>query len=418
MNSRSASTVQQATDVADHGGSMRPRDNLGSPARLCRGLLVALVGLAASACPNGDEDSPTSATDGAETSSDADPADTDGDPSASDGTTGDTDPSSDTTGAPDTTATTADTSSTTADPAACGDGQLDPGEECDWGMGNSEEAGCTPDCELAKCGDGLVQLGVEECDDGLANDDSGACTLDCTKARCGDDKVYEGVEECDDGDTPTEEDPVINDDDAYGGCTTECKAGPHCGDGEVQAEEECDDGEEPDPAVCSDECTILSRVIFVSSTAYNGDLDGFDGDDLCQALAGAADLPHADTFRAWLSGGDKSPLNWPVDTKKRYQLPTGTIVAADWSQLLSGMLVTAINQTEKKETLTREDTTSVWTGTLADGSQAPWTCNGWTNATSGLTGRKGLTQYNDARWTDFADQKCNVQARLYCVEVW
>ena len=394
------------------------------PLRLTRrtspSLAFALLGLLATGCPDGDEDSPTSATEGEASSTDTDSEPTIG-ITASDG-----DPST-TTDEPMTATTTGSTGgstdsdpTTTDDPPTCGDGQVDPGEECDWGMGNSEEAGCTPDCELAKCGDGLVQLGVEECDDGLANDDSGACTLDCTKARCGDDKVYEGVEECDDGDTPTEEDPVINDDDAYGGCTTECKAGPHCGDGEVQAEEECDDGEEPDPAVCSNECTVLSRVIFVSSETYLGNLGGIEGgDQKCKVLANAAGLSNSETFRAWLSGGGKSPLDWPVvDLPNRYQLPSGTIVAENWAQLVSGALKTTVIQTEKKQDLTREDTTSVWTGTLADGTQAPWTCNGWTNGTSNLGGRTGLTLVDDEGWTDFFDQQCNVQARLYCVEVW
>ena len=52
-------------------------------------------------------------------------------------------------------------------------------------------------CELARCGDGLVQLGVEACDDG--NDDGDECTTACALPRCGDGFVQRGVEECDDG---------------------------------------------------------------------------------------------------------------------------------------------------------------------------------------------------------------------------
>ncbi|MEZ4383516.1 MAG: DUF4215 domain-containing protein [Nannocystaceae bacterium] len=399
---------------------MRSRDNLGSSARLCRGLLIALIGLATSACPNGDEDSPTSATDSAETSGATDPTDGDGDPSVTDGTTSDTDPSSETTGAPNTTATTdADTSSTTAAPTTCGDGQLDPVEECDWGMGNSEEAGCTPGCELAKCGDGYVQLGVEECDEGLDNDNNGACTHECLKARSGDGHTQLGVEECDDGDTPTEDDPVINDDDAYGGCTTQCLKGPRCGDGIVQPEEECDDGEEPDPAVCTQECTSVSRVIFVTSIRYDGGLGGPEGaDQLCQKLATQGGRANPETFRAWLSGDGATPLDWQVNKTMRYQLPTGTIVADDWDALTSGQLKVSINQTETEMPLGNGDNASVWTGTLADGSAAPWTCNGWTDDTSNLGGRAGWATLHDEGWTDTIDQKCSSLARLYCVEVW
>ena len=70
----------------------------------------------------------------------------------------------------------------------CGDGILDPGEECDEGAANANEpnAPCRIDCTLPLCGDGIVddQSG-EECDD--ANDsDSDACLGICRAAVCGD----------------------------------------------------------------------------------------------------------------------------------------------------------------------------------------------------------------------------------------
>lgn len=53
--------------------------------------------------------------------------------------------------------------------SACGNGQVDPGEQCDLGSGNSNLPGasCRSDCSFARCGDGVVdaQQG-EECDDG------------------------------------------------------------------------------------------------------------------------------------------------------------------------------------------------------------------------------------------------------------
>lgn len=50
---------------------------------------------------------------------------------------------------------------------SCGDGTIDPGEECDNGNENSNEpnASCREDCSLARCGDGIVDS-VERCDDG------------------------------------------------------------------------------------------------------------------------------------------------------------------------------------------------------------------------------------------------------------
>ena len=49
----------------------------------------------------------------------------------------------------------------------CGDGVVNPGEQCDLGAGNSNAPGatCRPDCTNARCGDGIVDPG-EGCDDG------------------------------------------------------------------------------------------------------------------------------------------------------------------------------------------------------------------------------------------------------------
>lgn len=386
-------------------------------------VLLAVCALVGAGCPDGEDqvDSPTSATEGTSSNSNTSPTDpTVGD---ADGTTDpatDTDPDANTdTGADTQGMTEAESASTGDAPGVCGDAQIDPGEQCDDGPVNADDAACTSACELATCGDGYIQLGVEECDDGLDNDNSGACTHECREARCGDDEVYLGVEECDDGDVPTEDDPVINDDNAYGGCTTQCVKGPRCGDGDLQPEEECDDGEEPDLTVCTKECTSVSRVVFVTSVRYNGDLGGPEGaDQICQTLAAQGGRANPQTFRAWVSSGAAAPLDWPVDTMMRYQLPTGMIVADDWDALTSGQLKTSINQTESETSLGDGDNASVWTGTLADGSKAPWTCNGWTSDTQGVGGRSGLATLPSKGWTDTIDQKCSSLARLYCVEVW
>ena len=80
----------------------------------------------------------------------------------------------------------------------CGNGFLDLGEECDDGNTDPTDA-CTDTCQLARCGDGIVEVGVEQCDDGnRVNDD--ACSNKCTQTSCGDGIVQVG-EECDDGNT-------------------------------------------------------------------------------------------------------------------------------------------------------------------------------------------------------------------------
>ena len=60
----------------------------------------------------------------------------------------------------------------------CGDGILNPGEECDEGIDNSanSDALCRPDCGLARCGDGILDS-TEECDDGNRLPDDGCSRL-------------------------------------------------------------------------------------------------------------------------------------------------------------------------------------------------------------------------------------------------
>jgi hypothetical protein len=58
----------------------------------------------------------------------------------------------------------------------CGDGWLDPGEQCDEGQENADDGPCTRLCRRWRCGDGLVGPG-ETCDDGndVPDDDCDQC---------------------------------------------------------------------------------------------------------------------------------------------------------------------------------------------------------------------------------------------------
>ena len=384
-------------------------------------VLAAALGLACAGCPDGSEGS-ASATAGDSDSGPMSTGITAGGPNPGGGGGGSGPSATDTaTGTDSGTNTDTDTDTDTDtgdDPPQCGDGQLDAGEECDQGEANHDEAACLSNCTLAECGDGHLQEGIEEGDQGTDNADDAACTLACTKARCGDKNTYKDVEECDWGDNP-EDAPMVNDDDAYGGCTTICEWGPRCGDNEVQGPEECDDGEEPDPAICSKECTLLKRVIFVTSERYLGDLGGLAGADVkCQTLATDAGLYKPESFRAWLSTDAASPAGWDVNPQMRYQLPSGMVVADDWADLLDGQLKLAISQNEEGVMLDDGALASVWTGTLADGTAAENTCADWKSAEWKLGGRIGAWDYFNDNWTTLAEQKCSSLAHLYCVAVW
>jgi hypothetical protein len=94
----------------------------------------------------------------------------------------------------------------------CGDGNKDPGEECDDGAENGSTE-CSPACHLNKCGDDYVAPN-EACDNGEDNGVQGDCTKACAKNKCGDGETLE-EEACDAGPANGKEAP---------GCSHDCKA--------------------------------------------------------------------------------------------------------------------------------------------------------------------------------------------------
>lgn len=161
---------------------------------------------------------------------------------------------------------------------SCGDGILDPGEECDLGAANSDtESGacpttCRSSCACPSCGDGVVDYALgEECDDwnNLGGDGCGtACTLEPI-ATCGDGSVDIALgEQCDDGN-------AANGD----GCSATCQfetLGLTCGNGAVDGLEICDDSRQcADGTPCTDDtiCMGLSTPPFPDNLCLprNGD---------------------------------------------------------------------------------------------------------------------------------------------------
>ncbi|MCA9661315.1 MAG: hypothetical protein KC486_23450 [Myxococcales bacterium] len=169
---------------------------------------------------------------------------------------------------------TTTTSETTGAPEPyCGDGNVDPDEACDDGDADNTDA-CLDTCEVASCGDGFVQAGVEDCDDGNA-DNTDACLDTCAAASCGDGFVGPG-EACDDGNA--------NDADA---CTNSC-ALASCGDGAVQEGEECDDGNDVNTDACLDTCLSAACGDSVIQEGVEDCDDGnADNTDDCTELCAA-----------------------------------------------------------------------------------------------------------------------------------
>jgi len=158
------------------------------------------------------------------------------------------------------------TETSTGAVGVCGDGALDPGEGCDNGAANADDAMCTASCQLARCGDGLLGPG-EGCDDGNA-EDADECTNACALPSCGDGVLSPG-EACDDGD-----------EDNSDGCLNTCVPAS-CGDGYVQlGVEACDDGDEDNSDECLTSCVLPScgdgYVRVGVETCDDGNLDNGD----------------------------------------------------------------------------------------------------------------------------------------------
>jgi cysteine-rich repeat protein len=144
----------------------------------------------------------------------------------------------------------------------CGDGAVDPGEECD---DRRESAVCDADCTFRFCGDLTVNLTAgEQCD---AGGESAACDADCTFAACGDGALNAAAgETCDDGN-------VVSGD----GCSAVCLAeppSPFCGDGSVDPGEECDDGNTVPGDGCSADCRVENPALVPSNQFTIGDSIG------------------------------------------------------------------------------------------------------------------------------------------------
>jgi hypothetical protein len=128
----------------------------------------------------------------------------------------------------------------------CGDGCQGIYEECDNASNNSDvdPDHCRSNCVLPRCGDDVTDTG-EECDNGPANDDDmpDACRTDCTRAYCGD-GVRDGSEACDLG-------PLNGTTGST--CSATCSLAG-CGTGTLDSGETCDDGNPDNDDGCLDSC--------------------------------------------------------------------------------------------------------------------------------------------------------------------
>ena len=345
-----------------------------------------------------------------------------------------------TTSASSTSTSTTTGTSTTAPAPACGDGQLDPGEQCDDGDDNSDQAACKLDCTPQTCGDGDLGPG-ELCDDGnqdstdlctaachpaacgdgfmqpgeLCDDsnvsDLDACTAACALNVCGDGLLYTGVEVCDELT-------------ATATCDADCTL-PACGDGELNeaAGEQCDDGNLLEGDGCSSTCKS-HKVVFATAATFDGKLGGLDGADAkCQALAVSAGLPG--TYRAWISDATGSPSTRFTQSAIPYVRRDGLLVANNWADLVDGTIANKLNLSETKGVPGFDDNVCgnlkglTLTDTATDGTlyNALGSCNNWTSSAANMPTGGGHFSAVNNNWTAFVCiYNCSWKKALYCFQ--
>jgi hypothetical protein len=144
----------------------------------------------------------------------------------------------------------------------------------------------------------------------------------------------------------------------------------HCGKREAEWE---------DHACPGTPSWVPVKRVFVTSNIYRGDLGGLLGADAkCQALADAAGL--GGEFKAWLSaaGPGNSAADRLTHATGPYVRVDGVQVAANWTDLVDGLLSAPISIDEHGAPVI-SGTMGVWTGTNTAGRlQAPNViCNDW-----------------------------------------
>ncbi len=172
----------------------------------------------------------------------------------------------------------------------------------------------------------------------------------------------------------------------------------------------------------------------MTSEAFDANLGGLNGaDGKCAAAATAGGL--TGVFKAWLSDGTTDAASRLAHSSDPYQLPTGTLVAANWAALTSGTLAHAIDETEFGAATPPVTGTvnslcggvtnqGVWTFTQTDGSRqsgspcGDWTDNAAASSPGSLTG--GIYSATNPQWTDTCSTSavgaCADKAQLYCLE--
>jgi len=194
------------------------------------------------------------------------------------------------------------------------------------------------------------------------------------------------------------------------------------------------------PTTVSNEVTVNvsssgggNKIVFVTSSTYNGNLGGWSGACAkCAARAAAGGL--TGTFEPILSDGSNNAKDRITLYNEAYYNTYGEKVADNIADLWDGSLDAAIRYDENGTARTNK----VWTGsdrfgvkltTCGCGFGSPGTCNciNWSNSDacpdpqSCNCGNVGHSNYSDYRWLEFpagdTGKYCADSYHIYCIQV-
>lgn len=167
-------------------------------------------------------------------------------------------------------------------------------------------------------------------------------------------------------------------------------------------------------AVCLDNECVIGKRVFVTSSAFSGNLGGAAGADaLCNAAAESGGL--VGTFAAWIGDSTTSPAARITHATVPYYRMDGTmprIICNDWSDLVDGIAVAVAED----EFGNPQANAHVWTGANDNGTANGAHCSNWTSNSAADSGMHGNASAGATFSTWYGATACNTSARLYCFE--
>lgn len=166
-------------------------------------------------------------------------------------------------------------------------------------------------------------------------------------------------------------------------------------------------------------CAKTPKIVFVTSTTYNGNLGGVAGaNSKCMTRAAAASLPGV--YKAWVSTEADSPSTTFTKNPDGYILTDRvTMVANSWDELSTVNLINPINKNEFGESQEGVAWTSTYPNGEACGDVYDDSCVQWTYAGPYQHGDGGSTAKTGFEWSYLpaeGEVQCDMEARLYCFQ--